>query len=56
MTSFLALNALRTAIPIADPWGAIVPGAIYDAMFATLIGPLAVSMHDRHTGGERVDW
>jgi rod shape-determining protein MreD len=56
MTSFLALNALRAAIPIADPGGAIVPGAVYDAMFATLIGPLAVSIHDRRPGGERVDW
>jgi rod shape-determining protein MreD len=56
MTSFLAFNALRATVPIADPFGAIVPGAVYDAMLATLIGPLAVSIHDRRAGADRVDW
>jgi rod shape-determining protein MreD len=56
MIAFVALNALRGAIPVADPVGAIMPGAVYDTMLATLIGPLAVSIHDRRATGERADW
>lgn len=56
MITFLALNVLRAAIPIADPIGVIMPGAVYDTMLATLIGPLAVSIHDRRSSAERADW
>lgn len=56
MTLFLAFNALRATIPVADPAGAMLPGAFYDALLAALIGPLAVSLHDRRTDDERVDW
>ncbi|MDO8483372.1 MAG: rod shape-determining protein MreD [Candidatus Limnocylindrales bacterium] len=56
MTLFLAFNALRATIPVADPAGAILPGAIYDAVIAALIGPLSVSIHDRRAAEERVDW
>jgi rod shape-determining protein MreD len=56
MTLFLAFNALRATIPVADPAGAILPGAIYDAVLAALIGPLAISIHDRRADQERVDW
>jgi rod shape-determining protein MreD len=56
MTLFLAFNALRATIPVADPGGAILPGAVYDAMLAVLIGPLSVLIHDRRTEEERVDW
>ena len=56
MTLFLAFNALRATIPVADPAGAILPGAVYDAVLAALVGPLAVSIHDRRVAEERVDW
>ena len=56
MTLFLAFNALRATIPVADPASAIVPGAVYDAVLAALIGPLAIHVHDRRAGEERVDW
>jgi rod shape-determining protein MreD len=56
MTLFLAFNALRATIPVADPAGAILPGAIYDAVLAALIGPLAIAIHDRRADVERVDW
>jgi rod shape-determining protein MreD len=56
MTLFLAFNALRATIPVADPAGAILPGAVYDAMIAALIGPLSIVIHDRRTEEERVDW
>lgn len=56
MTLFVAFNALRATIPVADPVGAILPGAFYDTFLAALIGPLAVTVHDRRTDEERVDW
>jgi rod shape-determining protein MreD len=56
MILFVALNALRTPIPIADPIGVLVPGAVYDILLAALIGPLAISVHDRRIETERMDW
>jgi rod shape-determining protein MreD len=56
MSLFVAFNALRATIPVADPAAAILPGAIYDAVLAALIGPLAVGIHDRRAGEDRVDW
>ena len=56
MILFVALNALRTPIPIADPIGVLIPGAVYDVMLAALIGPLAISIHDRRIETERMDW
>jgi rod shape-determining protein MreD len=56
MVLFLAFNALRATIPVADPAGAILPGAVFDAVLAALIGPLVVSVHDRRVGDDRVDW
>ena len=56
MTLFLAFNALRATIPVADPVSAILPGAIYDAVLAALIGPVSIVLLDRRAGEERVDW
>ena len=56
MTLFVAFNALRATIPVTDPIAAILPGAIYDAVLAGLIGPLAVAIHDRRADEDRVDW
>lgn len=56
MTLFVAFNALRATIPVADPLSAILPGAVYDAILAAAIGPLAVAIHDRRAQDERVDW
>ena len=56
MMLFVALNALRTPIPVADPIGVLVPGAVYDVLLAALIGPLAISIHDRRVETERMDW
>jgi rod shape-determining protein MreD len=56
MSLFVAFNALRATIPVADPAAAILPGAFYDAVLAALIGPLAVGLHDRRAGEDRVDW
>ena len=56
MILFVALNALRAPIPIADPIGILIPGAVYDVLLAALIGPLAISIHDRRVETERMDW
>lgn len=56
MILFVAYNALRTPIPVADPIGILIPGAVYDVVLAALFGPLVVSIHDRRTETERVDW
>jgi len=56
MTLFLAFNALRATIPVADPAGAILPGALYDAVLSALVGPLSIVIHDRRAEEERVDW
>jgi rod shape-determining protein MreD len=56
MILFVAYNALRTPIPVADPVGVLLPGVVYDTILAALIGPLAISIHDRHREAERMDW
>ena len=53
---FVALNALRAPIPVTDPVALVLPGAVYDTALAVLIGPLAVSIHDRRADAERMDW
>jgi rod shape-determining protein MreD len=56
MILFVAFNALRAPIPIAEPISLVVPGTVYDVVLAALIGPLAISIHDRRVDAERVDW
>ncbi len=56
MTLFVAFNALRAPIPVDDPASLVLPGAIYDMVLAAIIGPLAISIHDRRAELERVDW
>ena len=56
MALFALFTALRSPLPVADPLSVVVPGAVYDAVLATLIGPLAVSIHDHRVPVERVDW
>ena len=56
MTLYVAFNALRTPIPVADPIGILLPGVVYDTILAALIGPLAISIHDRRTESDRLDW
>jgi rod shape-determining protein MreD len=56
MTLYVAFNALRTPIPVADPIAILLPGVVYDTILAALIGPLAISIHDRRAETERLDW
>jgi rod shape-determining protein MreD len=56
MTLYVAFNALRTPIPVSDPIAILLPGVVYDTILAALIGPLAISIHDRRAETERIDW
>jgi rod shape-determining protein MreD len=56
MILLVVIGALRTPPPVSDPVGAVLPGAVYDAVIAGLIGPLAISIRDRRLQAERVDW
>jgi rod shape-determining protein MreD len=56
MILFAAFNALNAPIPVSDPVELVLPGAAYDIVLAALIGPLAVSIHDRRADTERMDW
>jgi rod shape-determining protein MreD len=56
MSLFFAFNVLTAPIPVADPLNKVLPGAIFDTVMAALIGPLAISIHDRRAQVERVDW
>jgi rod shape-determining protein MreD len=56
MILYLAFTSLGSPIPVTDPVGILLPGAVYDAVLAALIGPLAISIHDRRTETERMDW
>ena len=56
MILYLAFNALRTPIPIADPISILLPGVVYDTLLAALLGPLVISIHDRRSETDRVDW
>jgi rod shape-determining protein MreD len=56
MILFAAFGALGSAPPVTDPLLMVLPGAIYDAVLAALIGPLTVAIHDRRMEQERVDW
>ncbi|HEV8402867.1 MAG TPA: rod shape-determining protein MreD [Candidatus Limnocylindrales bacterium] len=56
MVLYLAFNALRSPIAVLDPISILLPGVVYDTILAALIGPLVISIHDRRTETERVDW
>ena len=56
MILFVTFGALGTPIPVADPLGTVLPSAIYDAVLAAIVGPLAIAVHDRRMEQERVDW
>lgn len=56
MILFVAYNALRGTVAVEDPITLFAPGAVYDVVLAALIGPLAISIHDRRVETERVDW
>ena len=56
MILFFLLDALGSSAASHDPVGTLLPGVGYDALVGILVGPLAVTIHDRYVEEERVDW
>jgi rod shape-determining protein MreD len=56
MILFVLQGALGSPLATANPVAALVPGVVYDAVVAVIVGPLAVALHDRYSDAERVDW
>jgi rod shape-determining protein MreD len=50
------LTSASQGAAIADPLGVFIPGALYDGVLGLVLGPLVVSIHDRRSQVERVDW
>ena len=49
-------SAMQPGIQVADPSRLFLPGALYDAIIAMFLGPIAITLHDRRMPTERVDW
>ena len=56
MILLVAFNALRTPIKVEDPVALFLPSVVYNTILAAVIGPLAISIHDRRADTERMDW
>ena len=56
MILLVAFNALRTPIQVENPVALFVPSVVYNTILAAVIGPLAISVHDRRAETERMDW
>ena len=48
--------ASQFGLAVPDVLRLAVPDAIYDAILGMFLGPIAVTLHDRRTATERVDW
>ena len=49
-------DALGGSVTITDPIPTLLPGAVYDAVIATMVGPIAIALRMRRLEQERVDW
>jgi rod shape-determining protein MreD len=47
MTLILLFSALRPPSSLGDPFRLVAPSVPYDVVLAAILGPLAVSIHDR---------
>ncbi len=56
MLFLVVYGALRQPIPIADPLGAVLPRAAYDAVLTAIVAPLAVTIRNRRIARDWVDW
>jgi rod shape-determining protein MreD len=48
--------ALRSPINLTDPAHVLLPAAVYDAVLAALIGPLAIAIRARREEEDRIGW
>lgn len=56
MLIFGIQSAMQPGIDVPNAGLLFLPGALYDAIIATFLGPLVVTLHDRRMTTERVDW
>jgi rod shape-determining protein MreD len=56
MISLALMTASHPGLSVADPAQLFLPGAIYDTIVGMFVGPLVITLHDRRTVTERVDW
>jgi rod shape-determining protein MreD len=49
-------SASQPGVTLSDPFRLFLPGALYDAILGIFLGPLVLTIHDRRTATERVDW
>jgi rod shape-determining protein MreD len=54
--ALVVYGALRTPVPVADPFASILPDMTYSTGLAILFGPLASRLHRRYFERERIDW
>ena len=52
----MTLVALQPGLNAPDLLGLALPDALYDAILGMFLGPLAVTLHDRHMPAERAEW
>lgn len=48
--------AFQGPVAISNPVDAFLPGAVYDTVLATLVGPLVVAVVMKRRDAERVEW
>jgi rod shape-determining protein MreD len=53
---FVLTSGARQAVAAGVNADVLIPGALYDTVLAVLLGPLAVSVHDRRLAEERLEW
>jgi rod shape-determining protein MreD len=56
MTVAALFSALAGPVALRDPVGELLPGAVYDAVMAAAVGPLAIAFRLRRLEQDRVDW
>jgi rod shape-determining protein MreD len=49
-------SALTSAALSSAAFGTVMPSAVYDAVLAAMVGPLAVAIVQRRQNADRVDW
>jgi rod shape-determining protein MreD len=54
MILIVLFSVLRPPSTLTDPLRIVAPGVPYDVIVAAILGPLAVSLHDRFVDDERV--
>lgn len=53
---YALVSGVRQATSPTSTVPILLPGVVFDTVLAVIVGPLAVSLHDRRVAEERVDW